>query len=25
MWRDGTKTDEEFRTLATPFTVEVRD
>jgi ureidoglycolate lyase len=25
MWRDGTKTDEEFRTLATPFTVTVRD
>jgi ureidoglycolate lyase len=25
MWRDGTKTDEEFRTLATPFTVDVRD
>jgi len=25
MWRDGTRTDEEFRTLATPFTVEVRD
>ena len=25
MWRDGTTTDEEFRTLATPFTVEVRD
>jgi ureidoglycolate lyase len=21
MWRDGTKTDEEFRTLETPFTV----
>jgi len=25
MWRDGTKTDEEFRTLTTPFTVAVRD
>jgi ureidoglycolate lyase len=25
MWRDGTTTDEEFRTLATPFTVTVRD
>ena len=25
MWRDGTKTDEEFRTLTTPFTVTVRD
>jgi ureidoglycolate lyase len=25
MWRDGTTTDEEFRTLATPFTVEIRD
>jgi ureidoglycolate lyase len=25
MWRDGTQTDEEFRTLAAPFTVEVRD
>jgi ureidoglycolate lyase len=23
MWRDGTRTDEEFRTLTTPFTVEV--
>ena len=23
MWRDGTSTDEEFRTLATPFTVEM--
>lgn len=25
MWRDGTSTDEEFRTLAAPFTVDVRD
>jgi ureidoglycolate lyase len=24
MWRDGTSKDEEFRTLAAPFTVEVR-
>ena len=24
MWRDGTSTDEEFRTLATPFTVEIQ-
>jgi ureidoglycolate lyase len=23
MWRDGTRTDEEFRTLAAPFTVEL--
>jgi ureidoglycolate lyase len=23
MWRDGTSTDEEFRPLATPFTVEI--
>jgi ureidoglycolate lyase len=23
MWRDGTRTDEEFRTLAAPFTVEI--
>jgi ureidoglycolate lyase len=23
MWRDGTTTDEEFRTLGTPFTVDV--
>jgi ureidoglycolate lyase len=23
MWRDGTRTDEEFRTLMTPFTVEL--
>jgi ureidoglycolate lyase len=23
MWRDGSKTDEEFRTLATPFTVRL--
>jgi ureidoglycolate lyase len=25
MWRDGTTTDEEFRSLAAPFSVEVRD
>jgi ureidoglycolate lyase len=24
MWRDGTTTDEEFRTLTAPFTVEVQ-
>ena len=24
MWRDGTTADEEFRTLAAPFTVEVQ-
>jgi ureidoglycolate lyase len=24
MWRDGTSTDEEFRTLATPFRVDLR-
>jgi ureidoglycolate lyase len=23
MWRDGTSTDEEFRPLATPFTVDI--
>ena len=23
MWRDGTKTDEEFRTLSAPFTVQL--
>jgi ureidoglycolate lyase len=23
MWRDGTSTDEEFRTLEVPFTVEL--
>jgi ureidoglycolate lyase len=23
MWRDGTTTDEEFRTLATPFTIDL--
>jgi ureidoglycolate lyase len=23
MWRDGTRADEEFRTLATPFTVDL--
>jgi ureidoglycolate lyase len=23
MWRDGTRTDEEFRTLAAPFTVDI--
>jgi ureidoglycolate lyase len=23
MWRDGTRTDEEFRTLTAPFTVEL--
>ena len=25
MRRDGTRTDEEFRTLAAPFTVELAD
>jgi len=25
MWRDGTRTDEEFRTRAAPFTVELAD